>query len=706
MNNSLLRLHGLLQAATSANQVASLRSQAAPLLEERLGALSALIEQDASEAISLAFSEDLLAELAVAFPHSVSRLESHGVWQGTLEYNLIDDAQMSKHSAVRRMQTGSEELEIHFSGPEPEGLKTGDVLLARGVRAGRNVAAADGSIVGSRVEAAGCSTTGVQKAAVLLATFPGVAPPSITPQSIYDIFFASTGRSVDGYWKEASYNKASAEGNVYGWYTLDKLYTCDQYSSMLAAAISAADSQVDFRNYNRVFVVFPNPGGCSWAGLGTVGCGTFSSNDGSFTASAAWQLSNYMTTRDQGVKLTIHEGGHGLTLRHASARDFGAEALGALGSAGSLSEYGDVFSAMGSWNLGHYAAQHKLQLGWMTSGASIQTVETNGTFTLEPVEANPAGLQALKIRRGAGNDAWLWVEYRKPTGLYDASLGAQVFTGALIHYQDSQTGARTHLLDFTPETSSWSDPALAATKSWTDPYSNVSLTVISTSSTALTVTVSFGSLPCLEANPTVTVSPANPSVAAGGSVNYTVSVTNNDTVGCAPGTFNVATSLPTSWGSSLSTSSLTVNPGGSGSLTMSKAPPAGTSPGTYAVNSSATKGTHAGTGNANCTVAAPPPPLSASVSIPAGVYLPRSTVSLTATVMSGGLPAAGATVTFNVAKSDGSLSSKTLTTGSNGQAVWNYRVQQKHPKGIQSVTVEAVSGLQSASGGPVTFTVQ
>jgi hypothetical protein len=41
-----------------------------------------------------------------------------------------------------------------------------------------------------------------------------------------------------------------------------------------------------------------------------------------------------MANRGNGVKLTSHEFGHNLTMNHARTRDFGADALGPLGSAG------------------------------------------------------------------------------------------------------------------------------------------------------------------------------------------------------------------------------------------------------------------------------------------------------------------------------------------------------------------------------------
>src|SRR5207249_1194982 len=123
---------------------------------------------------------------------------------------------------------------------------------------------------------------------------------------------------------------------------------------------------------------------------------------------------------------------------------------GPLGTTGGLVEYGDHFSIMGfaGGYFGHYAAAHKAELlNWLSSGTNYQVVQSSGTYTLQPYETNPAGLDALKIQRGAGNNAWLWVEYRQPIGLYDSTVNSQAFSGALIHYEDSVTGLYTDLLD-------------------------------------------------------------------------------------------------------------------------------------------------------------------------------------------------------------------------------------------------------------------
>ncbi|MBI3695587.1 MAG: hypothetical protein HY238_12210 [Acidobacteria bacterium] len=922
LNGELLQKHSELQQA-GPDQAASVRAQAAPIIAQRAEALSDLIAQDPQQALALAFSEELLAQLAAAFPDSASQLESRGAWEGPIEYLIFDNPAMTEHRSLRRMQVGSETLEIYFAGAEPDGLKSGDLLLVSGMRARTRVAAAGGAVTGSNLPASSCSPTGVQNAAVLLVTFPGVPPPN-TAQSFYNIFFGTSGRSLDGYWREASYNAASLTGNVFGWYTLDTTYTCDQYSQIQAAAIKAADPDVNFLNYNRVFIVFPKPSSCSYGGLGTIGCTSLTSADGSFTASTAWLIGNYMSPNDQGVELVAHEGGHNLTLSHARSRDFGSDTLGPLGASGTISEYGDNFSSMGYWNLGHYAAPHKLQLGWLASGSNVLTVQSSGTYSIQPLEISSAGVQALKVQRGTGNNAWVWIEYRKPTGNYDTALSSQVFSGALIHYQDSNTGSGyTDLLDYTPATSSWTDPSLANGKTWVDPYTDLSVAVTSATSNAVTVSVSYGAAICTAANPTVTVSPLTASVPAGSSVTYSVAVTNNDSISCSSGTFSLSSVVPSGWTGSLAATSLTINPGQSGSTsltvtpplsttagsysdsatatkgslsgtgsatttvtapctaanptvalspssasvlagssvsytvsvtnndsascsagtfslsstvpagwsaslavasltispgqsaattisvtpplttasgtyslsvnatkgtysgtgstscvvtavcttanptvavspanpsvvagnsvsytvtvtnqdssacsaatftlsssqpsgwgasfaataltigpgqsastTLSEAPPSSTAPGTYAVSSSATRGSNSGAGPASCTVMAP---LTASVSVPSGTYTFRSTVSITAKVMIGTSPAAGASVKFTLVKSDGSSATKSATTDSTGQAAWSYRVGQKDPKGTYSVSVQATYSSQTATAGPATFTVQ
>jgi M6 family metalloprotease-like protein len=689
-----------------ANQRANERARAAPVFAARAEALEALIQSSPSEALGLALPAETLASLAAAFPDSAQLLETRGTWQGEVEYTILDSHDLSSSESRIRIDSGQGMLEVHIAGAEPPGLSCGAHMRVKGIRVKTRVAALDGDVQTTQAAALTCSPTGNQNVAVILATFPGVTPPNITPAGVHNMLFGSSGRSVDGYWREASYGQAWATGDVVGWYTLDKLYTCDSYYDMLAAAIRAADADINFLAYNRVFVIFPNPGSCGWAGLSNVGCGRYSSpGDGSFTASASWMLANYFTSTDSAVKLAVHEGGHGLGLMHSRSRDFGGEALGAIGATGTTSEYGDLLSAMGSWNLGHYTVEQKIKLGWLP-GSNVTQVQDAGSFTVLRTETPAAGTQALKVQRGTGNSPWLYVEYRQPVGNYDSTLPSQAFGGALIHYYDGTSGGRTDLLDFTPATSSFSDGALPAGATWSDPYSNLSLQIGSASSNGLNVQVAYGPLPCTRAAPTVSASPLNPSAAAGNSASYTVSVKNNDSSGCAGSTFSLGSALPQGWSTSFSTSALTLSPGQSGSASMTKTVPASMTPGTYAVDLTAAGPSLSGQGAANLTVTAPPPPVSVSVASEASSYAAKSTAALTAKVLSGANPASGASVVFTLTKPGGATATQSAKTDASGTATWRYRFSPKDPLGTYTVSAQATFGGQTASSNSASFSLQ
>src|SRR5260370_38850522 len=232
------------------------------------------------------------------------------------------------------------------------------------------------------------------------------------------------------------------------------------------AMAAAAASGANFQNYTHVVVIFPGIAlQCGWAGLSGIGCGTLSTPSGSLTDS----LSYIDAGTSKLVEIAAHEGGHQLGLNHASTRGFGTAPLGPLGTTGTLTEYGDKFSTMACCDLAEYGAPHKAEeLNWLRNGVNYQVVQSSGTYTLQPLEASPAGLQALKVQRGTGNNAWLWIEYRQPIGNYDRTsfpspgfpLLPQPYSGALIHYEDSTTGLYTHLLNFTPTAPPFLSPTL------------------------------------------------------------------------------------------------------------------------------------------------------------------------------------------------------------------------------------------------------
>jgi M6 family metalloprotease-like protein len=703
LNTQVLRLHG--QQLGGADRTT--RREAVRAIGDRAVALEALIRENPAEALRLAFSQDLLDALAAAFPEAAGNIESHGAWEGPAEVLVIDEATMQSSTTVVKIAGGDGILDVHFAGAAPGDLQCGSILRVEGVRLADQVAGSGGTLQAvSRGNAAAataaCGTTGVQKVAVILVTFPGVSPP-VTAAAVQDVFFGSTGHSVDGYWRDASYGLASATGQVFGWYTIGSAYACDQYSQISAAAVKAADADVNFQNFNRVFFVFPRPAGCTWGGLSTVGCSLLSTADGSVTASTSYLIADILANREYGVELAIHEGGHSLTLNHARSRGFGAEALGALGAGGTITEYGDYFDPMGYYNLGHYSAQHKLQLGWIASSNVLQ-VKTPGAFSVAPMGTASTSVQALQVQRGTGSAAWLWIEYHQPLGSYESALSSQIFSGATIRYQDSLTGTGYgNLLDFTPLSGSWYDPALAVGQTWTDPYSNVSVSVASAAAGALSVGVNYAAIPCTPAPPAITISPANPSVIAGATATYTVTIANTDSGGCAAKTINISTSLPAGWAATVSPASLSLAPGQSGTVSMGKTPPAATAPGTYQVDVIANSGSNSVVATANCSVTAAPPPLTVTVAVSGTAVPAKSTVSITASVFSALSPIAGASVQFTIVKPNGGPVAQTVTTNSSGVATISYKPTTK---GTYAVSARAASDSRSATSATATFQVQ
>jgi M6 family metalloprotease-like protein len=430
LNDALLNVLARLQDAPAAG-ASAIHAEAAKIIQARAAALQELIEENPSEALKLRFSPEVLETLVGLLPESAGRLESYGTWKGKLE-SLVEDAKDMKGSrSIHQLTTATETLDIHFAENVPSGATSGVFLEVSGMQVGGQVAAYGGAVDSTGSDApAMCRPIGDQKTLVLLVTFPGVPAPNITPASVQDTFFKSSGRSLTEYWRDASYGSTTASGDVLGWYTLDANYTCSQSSSIRDAALRAADRDVDFTKYSRIFIIFPD-GTCSWGGLANVGCTTLSSaGDGIFTSSVAWLLSDYFTNSDDGVRLAAHEGGHNLGLGHANSRDFGTEPLAAPGVQGTVTEYGDPFSAM-SWSFGQYSSSHKSMLGWLSNGSGIQTVTTSGTFSLQPLEGLGSA-RALKIARGS-TGSWVWLEYRTPMGPFDSHQNPSSIKGAVVH---------------------------------------------------------------------------------------------------------------------------------------------------------------------------------------------------------------------------------------------------------------------------------
>lgn len=605
----------------------------APLLSERAGALASLMDVDAGAALALALPEPVRERLARKLPGAAVHLEERGGFEGELEVLVVDGPALTELRTDYFLHVKGERLQVRFADEAPRGLHSGQRVRVRGLRLGARVAAKDAEVVPtvSALSATSqCGATGDQRTLVILATFPG-QPQTLTQDEVREAFFSTTQRSLTRFWSEASQGLTTASGDVVGWYTLDRAYTCNESDALRVAAIAAADADVDFSPYDRIFIVHPaaQGTGCYYAGLGSLACYTHTTQEGPITASVSWLRAEYMTPNDTAVELVTHEAGHNLSLHHASSRDFGAEALGPPATQGTLTEYGDWFSTMGSWNLGHYAAPHKARLGWLASGAVATLDGTGGTFTLSPFSGPVgSGLQALRVRRGFHGDGWLWLEARRAVGDYDSTLPSLVLDGALVHYEDAYTYSHTHLLDFTPQTPSFGDPAFLS-GTWTDPYTNLRLTVDATTPAGVTVSVHYEPVPCVRAPPTVEYESWYEYAVPGWEVEGAVSITNNDTLGCPASTFGLQSTLPSGWPTTELPASVTVEPGKRRSVYFYKQVPEATPYATYTLDATVTRDGESFTRTASLDVIAPcqTAPIQVSMAPPTQTVAPGSIIA-------------------------------------------------------------------------------
>jgi M6 family metalloprotease-like protein len=422
--------------------------------------------------------------------------QPEGEWEGQLVPIVFDDFQTGKSTTVYRMRIGQEMVDVDLGGRAPDETAGGTRIKARGVRAGNRLVASGFSVQDAQQAASACSAVGEQKVAVLLVTFPDSAPPPATPEQIRAMFFDAGPMSLDSYWREVSYGQAWATGDVFGWFALDRSYAFAGNDAMFQAAIQSADAQVDLRKYNRIFLVFPPLDGTPlYKGWGSLGCyAQTSPRYGEFLASATWlPLTFLVQSQQDAVQLIAHEGGHNLGLGHAILREWDQrEPIGPLNQPGSFDHpYTDFSTVMGG-TLGHYDAPEKARLGWLHEGSTLATVEASGSYFLSPMSAASGDLRALKVRRGSGNDAWLWIEFRQPLGAYDSTLESPWFHGATIHYEDANTAWDDYLIDFTTGSLGGNgDAPLPAGASWTDPYTNLSIRVGTATSAGLMVGTVF-----------------------------------------------------------------------------------------------------------------------------------------------------------------------------------------------------------------------
>jgi hypothetical protein len=237
--------------------------------------------------------------------------------------------------------------------------------------------------------------------------------------------------SVDALYQETSFGQLAwpgdTDGNglpdVFRVQINDSGNDCaaDSWRGQADAAASAAG--VNLGLYQHRLYVLPSTVGCSWAGLGLLGCG-----------SQCWAI---VATCDRG-DVYAHELGHNLGMHHASFdadNDGGVDPTCPWGAWSGGGEYCDDSDFMGiSTNVWRQVnGPHKDQMGWLGSSRIIEAT-TSGTYVLAPLETVPADASVHQLVRVAKPDtgATYFLSYRRRIG-YDASMRASYADRTAIH---------------------------------------------------------------------------------------------------------------------------------------------------------------------------------------------------------------------------------------------------------------------------------
>ena len=649
---------------------------------ERRELMSKLAETDPAAALKSILPAETLGRM----PADVAAMfERRGSFSG----EQLVQAECEEHNfrTHRYVKSGDTSNQLYLDADTIIEMKTGDQITVEGYDLnGKILASADQATV--TATASDSATTGEKRVIVILVNFQDKQTQPFTPEHARNVTFNDT----SNYFREVSYGQTWFTGDVYGWFTIPMSSTsCDIGMIASLAQQAATNAGAVLSAYDHQVYAFPS-NACGWTGSGSIGGGP----------GQVWINNSY------NVNSVGHEIGHNFGLFHSRSLDCGSNVV--CGTC-STNEYGDIFDIMGGGSAAHINLFQKERLGWVNNGVSppIQTVTASGTYWIDAYGPTSYGTKGLKILKSTdpttGKKTWYYLERRTAYG-FDSYMAEipNLMSGVLIHTGSEASGRDGYLLDMTPATTSWYDPALVAGQSFTDTTAGITITVLSADNTGALVQVSTSSQACTRANPTVAVTPGkSPWLTSGAAYTYTVKVTNNDGSGCPASNFNIGSAVPPGWMGTLSSLSASVSPGAYATLSLSVASPTGTVDGSYSVTATASNGAYSGSASAAYVIVSG---LAVNATSSASTYTRSQTAKVTANIRAGGVPAQGATVTFTMTKPNGSVVTGTAMSDSNGDAVFQYSLnRKKDPSGTYQVRAQATSNGYSGNG-TVAFAVK
>ncbi|HXZ79424.1 MAG TPA: discoidin domain-containing protein [Terriglobales bacterium] len=662
-------------------QSETLGDQAEALARVRSQLWLQLAATSPADALRLSLPPDVVSTLHESAKPFVETDARHS---GQLEVMVEDYA--DRHRMRYFLKARDQKLELYFAANPPEHILSGAMVQVQGKQLGnvllmesaQNLAPQNLSqTAASGTPAPLTNTFGVQSTIVILVNFQDNPVQPFDVPTTQDVVF----NQVNGFYMENSQNQTWLVGDVFGWFTIAvSSSSCDFAQIQSQGEAAAINAGAILSNYNHFIYAFPNIPGCGWEGLANLGG----------SPGHAW-VNGFMN-----LQVVGHEMGHQFGLLHSHSLDCGGLTLG---SNCTKIEYGDAFDIMGHTVAGHFNAFQKERLGWLNYGSSlpIQFIQSSGTYTIAPYEDLSPGPKALKLLQSVdpstGFTTYYYAEYRQDLG-FDSVLSPYPAStqGVLIHSGDPSSPNNLYLLNMNPKDTTFYTAALAVGENFSDPTSGVSLTTVKADAKGAVVNVTLNPPACAPANPAITISPSQSAqVAPGTTVQFTVTVTDQDSYTCNPATFTMRAFLPNGFTSTFTNASLTLAPGATGQTTLFLTSSPGTASGSYSFTTvaanapyaSGINGTYVVTNAGDFSISANP----SSVSIPQGGN--GSTTISTAvsggfssalTLSASGLPS-GATASF---------SSSALPAPGSGSVTLIFTVGASVPVGSYAVTVNGV----------------